>query len=564
MMPSVRLLLLFSCIAVTALAQVQVEDIFGRSINQRGITLVDWDGYMANPLIRFYLRSPTNSSLPGTAVLTANGVRLYFDTSSSVSANGPMKSISLSSATSKVAVGLSIFPDRDGLDEDYTLTIVFTDATAKKQTNFVPIHVIDQDLQRTNDFVVTENFDRDVTGFFTNATKRALVKQAADDWAYFFADMNLDTVKPGAESTYIWYNNFSGGYNFTSTNSYRGYLLYPYGTVNDAHRSGGESSYSSPVQSSGGVALKIKRSGGFEAEINGNYNTLGWLLLTNDNDWRVTGNLGSETNDFYSIAHHEIGHALIFNHSHPGFNTPWGMGAFSSAAVTNYYGSKVSIDSSEHLNGAIDPESKQGAFGYEYYGSIPRKRWLLTKLDLLAAQEVGYVLRPTSAFVALGLPARTLSVAIANAPYNELLHVDGGIPFYNWDVISGTLPTGVELDSFTGTLTGKPTSTGTFTFTIRVRDYHETAPSTATQNFTLQVNSPAPRLDVSLSSNANERTVQVALSGSAGRPQVIQVSSNLTAWQSVVTNSSGVDPFQFFESNVGQLLQRFYRSVTQP
>src|ERR1041384_3318430 len=105
MMPNVRLLLLFICISLTAMAQVQVEDIFGRSINQRGITLVDWDGYMANPLIRVYLRPPTNSVLPGTAVLTANGARLYFDNSSSVSANGPTKSISFSSAASKVAVG---------------------------------------------------------------------------------------------------------------------------------------------------------------------------------------------------------------------------------------------------------------------------------------------------------------------------------------------------------------------------------------------------------------------------------------------------------------------------
>ena len=35
-----------------------------------------------------------------------------------------------------------------------------------KQTNTVPIHVRDLDLQRTNDFVVTVNFDRDATGFF--------------------------------------------------------------------------------------------------------------------------------------------------------------------------------------------------------------------------------------------------------------------------------------------------------------------------------------------------------------------------------------------------------------
>ena len=40
---------------------------------QHGITLVDWDGYMANPLIKFYLLPPTNASLPGAVALSANG-----------------------------------------------------------------------------------------------------------------------------------------------------------------------------------------------------------------------------------------------------------------------------------------------------------------------------------------------------------------------------------------------------------------------------------------------------------------------------------------------------------
>ena len=79
----------------------------------------------------------------------------------------------------------------------------------------------------------------------------------------------------------------------------------------------------------------------------------------------MTGNLGNQTNDFYSIAHHEIGHALIFNSAHPGFNTAKTAGAFASAAVTNYYGARVPIDASDHLNGVIDPESGQGSFGYD-------------------------------------------------------------------------------------------------------------------------------------------------------------------------------------------------------
>ena len=45
---------------------------------------------------------------------------------------------------------------------------------------------------------------------------------------------------------------------------------------------------------------------------------------------------------------------------------------------------------------------------HEYYGSIPRKRWIITKLDLLCAQEVGYVLRSSSAFAPLSFPSNAL------------------------------------------------------------------------------------------------------------------------------------------------------------
>src|SRR5437879_2974520 len=85
-------------LAVTAPAQSVVQDIFGRTLNQHGITLVDWDGYMANPALKFLLLPPTNGALPGTAVVTANGVRLYFDTPSSASTNGPSKTVSFARA----------------------------------------------------------------------------------------------------------------------------------------------------------------------------------------------------------------------------------------------------------------------------------------------------------------------------------------------------------------------------------------------------------------------------------------------------------------------------------
>ncbi len=377
--------------------------------------------------------------------------------------------------------------------------------------------------------------------------------------------MNLDSVAAGKESTYIWSNNFNGGYSFINTNSYTGYLLYAYGTTNSLHRSGGEGSYAGLVQRSGGLPLSIKRSGGFEAEIFGNYNTLGWLLLTNDSDWLVTGNLGNETNDFYSIAHHEIGHALAFNPAHPGFSAAKTAGAFTSAAVTNYYGASVRIDAPDHLTGAIDPESGQGAFGYDYYGNIPRKRWIMTKLDLLCAQEVGYTLRPASAFAALTFPSNVLATAAVGVAYSVPFSATGGIPFYCWEISSGTPPPGLSLDSFTGALAGTPATSGEFSFTVRVRDYHEVGGG-LTQNFTLNVTPrPLPRLGVSIAGQGGGNAeARLFLFGTAGQRQVIQASSILSSWASIATNTAGLDLFEFIESNPLQFPQRFYRAVVLP
>ncbi|MBI1842903.1 MAG: putative Ig domain-containing protein [Verrucomicrobia bacterium] len=556
------LLLWEACLV--GVGQTRVEDIFGRSLNQRGIVLVDWDGYMANPLIKFFLLPPANAVFPASATLTASGARLYFEGAGTVSPAGPQSAVLFPNAAARAAVRLSVFPDRDGLDEDYTLTIVFTGGNGVRQTNTLPIHVVDQDLQRANDFDVIVNFDRDVTGFFTNSTRRALVRQAAEDWSCHFANMTLDPVGVGAESTYIWFNNFDGGYFFSNTNAYRGYLLYAYGTTNAAHRSGGEANFSGPVQRANNAALKIKRSGGFEAEVIGNYNTRGWLLLTNDDDWLVTGNLGNETNDFYSIAHHEIGHALMFNPGHPGFSAAKAAGGFRGAAVTNYYGGPVPIDVFDHLDGAIDPESGQGVFGYEYHGGIPRKRWLITKLDLLCAQEVGYALRDSSALRPLSLDARTPPTATATLPFIHHFSAQGGIPFYDWAVVSGALPAGLALDPFTGVLSGTPVTNGVFSVGVRLRDYHENSGG-VTNVFMISVAPPPPIfLEVTLSGEGADLRADLTLHGALGQQQVIQVSSDLEQWTSIATNFLGAAVFRVTEGAATQRFQRFYRAVVAP
>jgi len=213
-----------------------------------------------------------------------------------------------------------------------------------------------------------------------------------------------------------------------------------------------------------------------EIETQGNFNTLGSFLTMEDSDWWKASNLANEQNDLYSIAHHEIGHSLFFNPAYPIFAQSKAQGFISDPALLAYHGSYPNIDVFDHFSGEIDNASRKGAFGYEYFGDVPPRRWLITKLDLLSIQALGYRIRQTSAFVPLSILPQRLRRGVVSAEYLATLRARGGIPFYYWIVESGALPDGLSLNSFTGAISGTPNQAGTFNFTVRVRDYQEGSP----------------------------------------------------------------------------------------
>jgi hypothetical protein len=50
------------------------------------------------------------------------------------------------------------------------------------------------------------------------------------------------------------------------------------------------------------------------------------------------------------------------------------------------------------------------------------------------------------------------------------LFASGGVQPYSWSVVAGALPPGLELPRRENTISGTPTTAGTFTFTVRVTD----------------------------------------------------------------------------------------------
>lgn len=453
---------------------VTVRDAFGRRANEFGLRLVDWEGQLANPLVSVTLYPPPCAAFPATALLTAEGMRLYFGGAGSVGATGPQKTLVFNSATQQT-VTLAIFPDHDFEDEAYTLTIDFFDgAGVQTQTN-VPITVVDQDRARALEYAINVNFARDESGFFGDVSRRAVVQQAADDWAYFLANPGYAVVGAGTQQTWIWdwplaWTAPPYGAWIVNSTAYDGYLLYAYGIQTPELRSGGDPS-TCCFHKIGSTVTTLRRGGGLEAEIQGNYNTLGWRASTDDDEWWLTGNLGHEVNDLYSIVHHEMGHALGFNSGYPGFAAGEAAAIFNTPQLAAYYGGAVPVRSTDdHFPGVVDPASGVGIFGNEYFGAVPRRRWLITKLDLLLLQAVGYPLRATSAFQPLALANPALPNAAVDQPYAAALTATGGLPFYDWRITGGGLPPGLALDRYTGTIGGTPTSAGTFPFDLEVRD----------------------------------------------------------------------------------------------
>ena len=80
-----------------------------------------------------------------------------------------------------------------------------------------------------------------------------------------------------------------------------------------------------------------------------------------------------------------------------------------------------------------------------------------------------------------------LPVGTPGTPYVVLIGATGGTPPYTWSVPSGSLPTGVALAD--GLLSGTPTSPGSYTFTIQVRD---SAGATAKMAYSLSIATPGP------------------------------------------------------------------------
>lgn len=74
--------------------------------------------------------------------------------------------------------------------------------------------------------------------------------------------------------------------------------------------------------------------------------------------------------------------------------------------------------------------------------------------------------------------------------YKTKLKATGGVPPVTWNLVGGTLPGGLTLDSG-GTISGTPTTNGTFTFVVSATDV-STTPQTLQQPFSIMIGQAVP------------------------------------------------------------------------
>ncbi len=146
-------------------------------------------------------------------------------------------------------------------------------------------------------------------------------------------------------------------------------------------------------------------------------------------------------------------------------------------------------------------------------------------------------------FITITTPS--LSDAIVNSTYTKTINTTSSQGIVSFALYSGSLPPGISLATSTGVISGAPTTTGTYAFTIEADDNFSTGPFFDRESYTLAVD-PVPT-PVPVSSLPSIVTVG---GGGSAYDLTIDNGASSTPTQSVTLSLYGTEAYTMEISNI--------------
>ena len=134
--------------------------------------------------------------------------------------------------------------------------------------------------------------------------------------------------------------------------------------------------------------------------------------------------------------------------------------------------------------------------------------------------------RPNHGHNSLQIATSSLPNGAVSQAYSGTLAASGGTTPYQWSVSSGTVPAGLTLGASTGALSGTPTQSGSFSFTVQVKD---STGATNQKSFSVAIQAAASPVQITTSSLPGGTVSQ--------------------AYSSTVAASGGTTPYQWSVSS---------------
>ncbi len=214
-----------------------------------------------------------------------------------------------------------------------------------------------------------------------------------------------------------------------------------------------------------------------------------------------------------------------------GQTATFSVAATGTAPLTYQWKKNSAVISGANSSSYTTPVTISSDSGAQFTAVVSNAAGSATSSAAILTVNAASTLQITTAQLAGG--------AVAGS-YNATLSASGGSTPYTWSLASGTLPNGLTLNA-AGSISGTPSLTGSFSFTVQVKD--ATAQS-ASKNFSINVASPVPT--VAITSPASGATVSGTISVSGTASDSVSISSVQVAVDGgSYSNASGTNNWSF-------------------